>query len=113
MNTQQIDKVKEALSLLSAERVNTSGLGAPINILKRLVEDSEPVAPIDKTLTAESVLSQFESFKDTNDGRDETHYYHDNVIEAMESYANLRVEQAKEEERKEAKICVSRGRVVN
>lgn len=41
MKPSEKQKIEEALSLLSAERINISGLGAPINILKRLIEDSE------------------------------------------------------------------------
>ena len=41
MNNKQAQQIEEVLSLLSKERVNTAGLGAPINILKELLEDNK------------------------------------------------------------------------
>ena len=52
--------------------------------------DSEPVAPIDKTLNAEEYFIEMGAFLDN-----------DCVFRTMESFANLRVEQAKEEWEKE------------
>jgi hypothetical protein len=34
----------------------------------------------------EQILDTYESFKDTEDGCDELHYYRDNVLMAMEEY---------------------------
>lgn len=57
-NTKQ--QIQEALNLLSKERVNTAGLGAPINILKRLLEDSEKepyTEPSTEPITAQSFFN--------------------------------------------------------
>lgn len=40
--------------------------------------------------TAEEILNTYESFGYTEDGCDETHYYRDNVLMAMEEYANTK-----------------------
>lgn len=58
MDKETKQKIQEALALLSTKRVNTSGLGAPINILKRLLEDSEVPPVPDKIPSAEEFLIQ-------------------------------------------------------
>jgi len=65
-------------------------------------------------MSKEEILNQYESFKFTNDELDETHYYKDNVLLAMEEYATI-VLRAQEEKHKEEmenlKICTGCGRL--
>lgn len=42
--------------------------------------------------TKEEILEQYESFHYTENGCDETHYYKDNVLLAMEEYANQQLQ---------------------
>lgn len=88
-----IDKIKEALSLLSAERVNTSGLGAPINILKRIVEDSEVESEV-KSLSAEEYIKSKCSHPFPID---ELVVDRHSVEKWINDFASMRVEQAKNE----------------
>lgn len=44
--------------------------------------------------TAEEILNTYESFNFVSDELNETHYYHDNVILAMEEYAEIKVKEA-------------------
>lgn len=88
MSTEEINQIKQALSLLSAERVNTTGLGAPINILKRLLEDFVPIEP------QPSVLPSAEEYFTKNYRIDKVDL--DNLkgalVSIIEGYAQLCVE---------------------
>jgi hypothetical protein len=54
-------------------------------------------------MSKEEILNQYESFKFTNDELDETHYYKDNVLLAMEYYATILLK-AQEEKHNEEKL---------
>lgn len=87
-------QIQEALKLISKERVNTAGLGAPINILKRLLEDSEH--------SSESVPSAQEYYKE--------HWIEFSKVteipKIMESYKDLCVEQERNKWKKEKRFSV-------
>lgn len=78
---------------------NEAILHAAEDIIELFKSNSEPAAPIDKTLSAKGHL-EFYNIKNQNiyDSMDPDIVYGLEFL--MESYSNLRVEQAKEEWRK-------------
>lgn len=88
MNTEHLNKIKEAINLLSQERVNTSGLGAPINILKRLVEDSEQQSEY-KPATVPNAGQLVKRIAPLSDK-----FTFVGTVNLMESYAELKVQEA-------------------
>lgn len=75
---------------------NEAVLHAAEDIIELFMTKSEPIAPIDKILTAEKY---FESVYKNGSNKSASIYVSE-AIETAESFSNLRVEQAKEEERK-------------
>ena len=72
MNNKQAQQIEEVLSLLSKERVNTAGLGAPINILKRLLEDCEISTEVADNIPTKGQLVYI---KDSEDDLWDMRYY--------------------------------------
>lgn len=97
MNIEKLNKIKEAINLLSQERVNTAGLGAPINILKALVEDSEQQSE-DKPATVPNAegIAQFvidNRYKSVLNNLSDFELFH-TISSKIDSYAELKVQEA-------------------